>query len=88
MGRAVTLAGMIWFLCVVQCVALDSSVGRAVDCSSVELSIGRWFKSGSKELFIVFSLDILFSESEFLLRWVSPQRDGLWFLSKFFIGDS
>ena len=66
----------------------DSSVGRAVDCSSVELSIGRWFKSGSKELFIVFSLGILFSESEFLLRWVSPQRDGLWFLSKFFIGDS
>ena len=50
MGRAVTLAGMIWFLCVGQCVALDSSVGRAVDCScDCQTSIGRWFKSGSRE---------------------------------------
>ena len=57
MGRAVTLAGMIWFLCVVQCVALDSSVGRAVDCScDCQTSIGRWFKSGSREFFLSISL--------------------------------
>jgi hypothetical protein len=30
----------------------DSSVGRAVDCSRIEqISIGRWFKSGSKDFF-------------------------------------
>ena len=30
--------------------SLDSSVGRAVDCSrSCQTSIGRWFKSGSRE---------------------------------------
>ena len=57
MGRAVTLAGMIWFLCVVQCVALDSSVGRAVDCScDCQTSIGRWFKSGSREFFLSLCL--------------------------------
>ena len=55
MGRAVTLAGMIWFLCAVQCVALDSSVGRAVDCScDCQTSIGRWFKSGSREFFCLY----------------------------------
>ena len=54
MGRAVTLAGMIWFLCAVQRVALDSSVGRAVDCScDCQTSIGRWFKSGSREFFVL-----------------------------------
>ena len=31
---------------------LDSSVGRAVDCScNCQTSIGRWFKSGSREFF-------------------------------------
>ena len=34
--------------------SFDSSVGRAVDCSEkvVELSIGRWFKSGSKDILL------------------------------------
>jgi hypothetical protein len=35
-------------------IAFDSSVGRAVDCSWLNLkqtSIGHWFESGSKELF-------------------------------------
>ena len=31
--------------------AFDSSVGRAVDCRGWQLSIGHWFKSGSKEIF-------------------------------------
>ena len=32
--------------------SLDSSVGRAVDCScNCQTSIGRWFKSGSREFF-------------------------------------
>ena len=32
---------------------LDSSVGRAVDCScKCQTSIGRWFKSGSKEFLV------------------------------------
>ena len=32
---------------------LDSSVGRAVDCScKCQTSIGRWFKSGSREFFL------------------------------------
>ena len=32
----------------------DSSVGRAGDCSvqSSELSLGHWFKSGSRDLFL------------------------------------
>ena len=34
--------------------ALDSSVGRAVDCScDHQTSIGRWFKSGSREFFVL-----------------------------------
>ena len=33
---------------------LDSSVGRAVDCScKSQTSIGRWFKSGSREYFFL-----------------------------------
>ena len=36
------------------CEALDSSVGRAVDCScDCQISIGRWFKSGSREFFSI-----------------------------------
>ena len=36
------------------CRALDSSVGRAVDCScDHQTSIGRWFKSGSREFFVL-----------------------------------
>ena len=33
--------------------SFDSSVGRAVDCSRIhrQISIGRWFKSGSKDFF-------------------------------------
>ena len=35
------------------CRALDSSVGRAVDCScDHQTSIGRWFKSGSRDFFL------------------------------------
>ena len=36
--------------------AFDSSVGRAVDCSwfnESQKSIGRWFKSGSKESYFL-----------------------------------
>ena len=44
---------MIWFLYWYWYVALDSSVGRAVDCScDCQTSIGRWFKSGSREIFV------------------------------------
>ena len=40
----------------------DSSVGRAVDCSCEQLiSIGRWFKSGSKDNDFVFSFDKILS---------------------------
>ena len=33
--------------------AFDSSVGRAVDCSGLWTSIGRWFESGSKDFFFI-----------------------------------
>ena len=32
-----------------QVVSLDSSVGRAVDCSGISKSIGHWFDSGSRD---------------------------------------
>ena len=37
----------------------DSSVGRAEDCSGIlsESSLGRWFKSGSRELVFNQSVD-------------------------------
>ena len=35
--------------------SFDSSVGRAVDCSGVLKSIGRWFESGSKDKIFFFS---------------------------------
>ena len=39
------------------CRALDSSVGRAVDCScDHQTSIGRWFKSGSRDSFFIHQL--------------------------------
>ena len=41
-----------WLCCLQQYTSLDSSVGRAVDCScNCQTSIGRWFKSGSREFF-------------------------------------
>jgi hypothetical protein len=41
---------------VIRIQARDSSVGRAGDCSvqSSELSLGHWFKSGSRDLFFHF----------------------------------
>ena len=33
---------------------VDSSVGRAVDCRRFEISIGRWFNSGSTESRFLF----------------------------------
>ena len=33
--------------------SFDSSVGRAVDCSGILISIGRWFESGSKDFFMI-----------------------------------
>ena len=41
-----------WTCRLQQYTTLDSSVGRAVDCScNCQTSIGRWFKSGSREFF-------------------------------------
>ena len=38
---------------------LDSSVGRAVDCScKCQTSIGRWFKSGSRECFFLLQSSV------------------------------
>ena len=48
----------------VKCASFDSSVGRAVDCRGVKLSIGRWFKSGSKDFFF-FSFSSLTIYSQF-----------------------
>ena len=36
--------------------SFDSSAGRAVDCSGILKSIGRWFESGSKETEFFFLL--------------------------------
>ena len=38
--------------------SFDSSVGRAEDCSGQkkQVSLGRWFNSGSKEFFFFFYL--------------------------------
>ena len=42
-----------WTCRLQQYTTLDSSVGRAVDCScNCQTSIGRWFKSGSREFFL------------------------------------
>ncbi len=49
----------------------DSSVGRAVDCRCntwEQISIGHWFKSGSKE-------DIFFQASHYFLGAFSPKYD-------------
>ena len=35
---------------------VDSSVGRAEDCSGLKTSLGRWFKSGSTEIFLSFKM--------------------------------
>ena len=43
---------LIWTCRLQRYTTLDSSVGRAVDCScNCQTSIGRWFKSGSREFF-------------------------------------
>ena len=55
-ARAVNF-GRYNLVCVCTTVSLDSSVGRAVDCScDCQTSIGRWFKSGSREFFWSFCL--------------------------------
>ena len=40
--------------------SFDSSVGRAVDCSGIKLSIGRWFESGSKDELFFLSFSFFF----------------------------
>ena len=45
---------LIWTCRLQRYTTLDSSVGRAVDCScNCQTSIGRWFKSGSREYFFL-----------------------------------
>ncbi len=41
--------------------SFDSSVGRAEDCSwqLMQISLGRWFDSGSKEFFFYYKLQKL-----------------------------
>ena len=41
--------------------SFDSSVGRAVDCSvTLQLSIGHWFESGSKDFHFINSSTIFY----------------------------
>ena len=48
-----------WLCCLQQYTSLDSSVGRAVDCScNCQTSIGRWFKSGSRDFFSYSRFDV------------------------------
>ena len=46
--------------------SFDSSVGRAVDCSGIWSSIGRWLESGLKDIFYIFLLNYVSSSPLFL----------------------
>ena len=62
---------LVWTCRLQQYTTLDSSVGRAVDCScNCQTSIGRWFKSGSREFFLVH----VHEESRHLLRLIRRQQ--------------
>ena len=62
--------------------ALDSSVGRAVDCSGNRRSIGHWFDSGSRDMLGIkfyrrgglVGYDAAFTQLRSGVRFPSPVR--------------
>ena len=61
--------------------ALDSSVGRAGDCRGiVQTSLGHWFESGSRDIFIYMNSESKSFFVPFIQKWVNYQQYGPIFL--------
>ena len=61
--------------------SLDSSVGRAGDCRGiVQTSLGHWFESGSRDIFIYINNESKSFFVPFIQKWVNYQQYGPIFL--------